>query len=184
VSEPWPTGSYDILAKDLVVMFCGLNPSIEAAATGHNFGSASNRFWRVLHLAGFTPHRIAAEDDRTLVQFSCGITAAVGRPTRSAGEVGRAEFRRSADAFERKVTHYRPHTIAFLGKAAYAAMTGLHDPEWGPQAATFGSARAWLLPNPSGLNRAFTLGRLVEHYGALLAGVAEPLSRFASSAGQ
>jgi double-stranded uracil-DNA glycosylase len=184
VSEPWPTGSYDILAKDLVVVFCGLNPSIEAAATGHNFGSASNRFWRVLHLAGFTPHRIAAEDDRTLVQFSCGITAAVGRPTRSAGEVGRAEFRRSADAFERKVAHYRPHTIAFLGKAAYAAMTGLHDPEWGPQAATFGSARAWLLPNPSGLNRAFTLGRLVEHYGALHAGVAEPLSRFASSAGQ
>jgi G:T/U-mismatch repair DNA glycosylase len=51
VSEPWPTGSYDILAKDLVVVFCGLNPSIEAAATGHNFGSASNRFWRVLHLA-------------------------------------------------------------------------------------------------------------------------------------
>src|ERR1700722_1705511 len=137
-----------------------------------------------LRLGGFTPHRIAAEDDRMLLHYGCGVTAAVGRPTRSAGEVGRAEFRRSADAFERKVAHYRPHTIAFLGKAAYAAMTGLHDPEWGPQAATFGSARAWLLPNPSGLNRAFTLGRLVGHYGAFLSAVAELLSRFASSAGQ
>jgi TDG/mug DNA glycosylase family protein len=183
MSGPWPTGSYDVLAKDLVVVFCGLNPSVEAAATGHNFGSVSNRFWPALHLAGFTPHRIAAEDDRTLLRFGCGITAAVGRATRSAGEVGRAEFRRSAGAFERKVAHYRPHTIAFLGKAAYAAMTGLREPDWGAQAGTFGSVRAWLLPNPSGLNRAFTLDRLVESYGALRADVAEPLARFASNAG-
>jgi hypothetical protein len=75
-----------------------------------------------------------------LLRYGCGITAAVGRSTRSAGEVGRAEFRRSADAFERKVAHYRPHTIAFLGKGAYAAMTGLRDPGWGAQAGTFGSA--------------------------------------------
>jgi TDG/mug DNA glycosylase family protein len=159
MSDPWPTGSYDVLAKDLVVVFCGLNPSVEAAATGHNFGSASNRFWRVLHFAGFTPHRIPAEDDRTVLRFGCGITAAVARPTRSAGEVGRSEFRHSAAAFERKVAHYRPHTIAFLGKAAYAAMTGLRDPDWGIQAVAFGSARAWLLPNPSGLSRGFTLDR-------------------------
>jgi double-stranded uracil-DNA glycosylase len=183
LTEPWPTGSYDVLAKDLVVVFCGLNPSVEAAATGHNFGSASNRLWRALHLAGFTPHRIAAEDGRTLLRFGCGITAAVGRATRSAGEVGHAEFRLSADAFERKIAHYRPHTIAFLGKAAYAAMSGLRDPDWGLQAGTFGSARAWLLPNPSGLNRAFTLGRLVEHYGALHVDVAPHLIRFVLAGG-
>jgi TDG/mug DNA glycosylase family protein len=177
---PWPTGSYDVLKKDLVVVFCGLNPSVEAATTGHNFGSASNRFWRALHLAGFTPHRIVAEDDRTLLRYGCGVTAAVGRPTRSAGEIGRAEFRRSADAFERKVAHYRPHTITFLGKAAYAAMTGIRDPDWGGQAEAFGSARAWLLPNPSGLNRAFTLDKLVEHYELLRGDVARRLARFAT----
>ena len=184
MTDAWPTGSFDVLRKDLVVVFCGLNPSVEAAATGHNFGSASNRFWRTLHLAGFTPHLIAAEDDRAMLRFGCGVTAAVGRPTRRAGEVGRAEFRRSAEAFERKITHYRPHTIAFLGKAAYGAMTGLRDLEWGSQADTFGSARAWLLPNPSGLNRAFTLDRLVEHYGGLQADVGQLLARFASGACQ
>jgi double-stranded uracil-DNA glycosylase len=182
MTNPWPTGPYDVLEKQLVVVFCGLNPSVEAAASGHNFGSASNRFWRVLHLAGFTPHRIAADDDRTLLRLGCGITAAVGRPTRSASEVRRAEFRRSADAFERKIAHFRPHTIAFLGKAAYAAMTGLRDPTWGPQVATFGSARAWLLPNPSGLNRAFTLARLVENYDTLRVDVAQRLGRFALNA--
>ena len=62
------------------------------------------------------------------------------------------------------------------------AMTGLRDLEWGSQADTFGSARAWLLPNPSGLNRAFTLDRLVEHYGGLQADVGQLLARFASGA--
>jgi TDG/mug DNA glycosylase family protein len=182
MTHQWPTGSYDVLQKELVVVFCGLNPGIEAATTGHNFGSASNRFWRALHLAGFTSHQIAAEDDRTLLRFGCGVTAAVERPTRSAGEIGNIEFRRSAEAFERKVAYYRPHAIAFLGKSAYAAMTGLRDLDWGAQSRTFGSARAWLLPNPSGLNRAFTLDRLVEHYGILRADVAQRLSRFAGGA--
>jgi double-stranded uracil-DNA glycosylase len=116
---------YDVLQKELVVVFCGLNPSIETATTGHNFGSASNRFWRTLHVAGFTSHQIAAEDDRTLLRFGCGVTAAVGRTTRSADEIGSIEFRRSAEAFERKIAYHRPHAIAFLGKSAYAAMTGL-----------------------------------------------------------
>jgi mismatch-specific thymine-DNA glycosylase len=127
-----PTGSYDVLAKDLVVVFCGLNPSIEAATTGHNFGSASNRFWRALHLAGFTPHRIAAEDDRTLLRFRCGVTAAVGRPTRGAGEVGRAEFRRSADAFERKVAlsaaHHRVPRQGRIWRHDGSARSGLGRP--------------------------------------------------------
>jgi TDG/mug DNA glycosylase family protein len=80
--------------------------------------------------------------------------------------------------------HYRPHTIAFLGKAAYGAMTGLRDLDWGGQAGTFGSARAWVRPNPSGLNRAFTLDRLVEHYCGLRADVAPSLARFASTASE
>jgi TDG/mug DNA glycosylase family protein len=44
----------DILAYDLDVIFCGVNPATTAAAAGHNFSSRSNRFWTVLHLAGFT----------------------------------------------------------------------------------------------------------------------------------
>jgi TDG/mug DNA glycosylase family protein len=178
MTTPWPTGSHDVLDKGLVVVFCGLNPSTEAATTGHNFGSPSNRFWRALHLAGFTPHRIAAADDRTLLRFGCGITAAVGRGTRSAAEVRRSEFAREAAAFERKVAHYRPQVIAFLGKAAYAAMSGRRSLEWGRQGETFGGATVWILPNPSGLNRAFSLDELVEHYGRLRTAVASELRRF------
>jgi TDG/mug DNA glycosylase family protein len=40
------------------VIFCGINPASSAAAAGHHFLSPTNRFWRVLHLAGFTPSSI------------------------------------------------------------------------------------------------------------------------------
>jgi len=48
----------DILARDLDVIFCGVNPAMTAAVAGHNFSSRSNRFWTVLHLAGFTDARL------------------------------------------------------------------------------------------------------------------------------
>ena len=40
----------DILARDLDVIFCGVNPATTAAVAGHNFSSRSNRFWPVLHV--------------------------------------------------------------------------------------------------------------------------------------
>ena len=45
----------DLLDHGLVVVFIGINPSPLAAATGHRFAGPSNRFWRVIHLAGFYP---------------------------------------------------------------------------------------------------------------------------------
>lgn len=47
-------GLEDILAERLAVIFCGINPGLLAAAQGHHFAGRGNRFWRTLHLAGFT----------------------------------------------------------------------------------------------------------------------------------
>lgn len=145
MKAPWPIGSYDVL-DGLVVVFCGLNPSTEAAATGRNFGSPNNRFWRTLHLAGFAPRRVGSRTT-ALLRFGCGITAAVGRDTRSAAKVRRSEFAREAAVFERKVVHYGPHVIAFLGKAAYAAMSDRQSLERCWRRETFGGATVWILPN-------------------------------------
>lgn len=157
---------FDILAPDLPIVFCGINPSPQAAASGHNFGSASNRFWRVLHLSGFTPTRIPAEEDRRLLAFGCGITAAVPRPTRSAGKLQLHEFRNSGETLRAKLEHFRPETIAFLGKAAYEAIEG-NKVTWGQQPSRLCGAAVWILPNPSGLNRSFSLDDLVEAYTSL-----------------
>ncbi|MDB5976505.1 MAG: glycosylase [Nevskia sp.] len=154
----------DILAKNLSVIFCGINPGSTAATAGHHFVSGSNRFWRTLHLAGFTPHRILPENDREILDYGCGLTTVVDRPTASASEVARHEFRDASAALERKIRRHAPRCIAFLGKGAYSALSDSRTIPWGPQHTTFGGAAVWVLPNPSGLNRAFMLDQLVLAY--------------------
>lgn len=154
----------DIVAPGLSVVFCGLNPGLSAAAEGHHFVGRSNRFWRVLHLAGFTPHLIAAEDDASLLTYGLGITSVVERPTAGVDDLARAEFIDAASGFEAWVRRWTPAHVAFLGKAAYAAMLGRRSVDWGRQAAPFGGAVAWVLPNPSGRNLAFSLDALVTAY--------------------
>ncbi|SAL65907.1 G/U mismatch-specific uracil-DNA glycosylase [Caballeronia humi] len=77
------------------------------------------------------------------------------------------EIETAASAFERKIKRYEPKYIAFLGKMAISAMSGKRDILWGLQPEAFGGARTWVLPNPSGLNRAFSLDALVNAYREL-----------------
>ncbi|WP_247255090.1 G/U mismatch-specific DNA glycosylase [Pseudomonas moorei] len=157
----------DILAEQLAVIFCGINPGVMAAAQGHHFAGRGNRFWRTLHLAGFTPQEVRAQNDRTILQYQCGLTAVVERPTARADQLSMHEFTAAAAAFEEKITRYAPRFVAFLGKAAYCALSGQRDVAWGLQPRTFGNASVWVLPNPSGRNRAFTLEQLVDAYRQL-----------------
>jgi hypothetical protein len=77
----------DIIARRLAVVFCGINPGMSAAAAGHHFVGRGNRFLRVIHLAGFTPEEILPENDRTVLQHRCGLTAVVQRPTARAEQL-------------------------------------------------------------------------------------------------
>ena len=123
----------DILAPGLSVVFCGLNPGNAAAAAGHHFVGKGNRFWRVIHLSGFTPRQIDPEQDASLLAFGCGLTAVVERPTATGREVGVDEFVASGLALRGKIERYAPHHLAFLGKAAFAAITAERNVEWGRQ---------------------------------------------------
>ncbi|MFM0739227.1 G/U mismatch-specific DNA glycosylase [Paraburkholderia xenovorans] len=181
MNTPIALSSFDVLLPDLPVLFCGINPSPRAAESGHNFGSASNRFWPALHLAGFTPSRLRADDDRSLLHYGCGISAMATRPTRRAAEVGSIEMSDAVAPFREKIAHFRPRMIAFLGKPAFVPIGGQRDIEWGPQTTTFADARVWVLPNPSGLNRAFPLDRLVEAYAALRQAMAAELDAWCSA---
>ena len=160
-------GLDDILAEHLDVVFCGINPGIMAAAQGHHFAGRGNRFWRTLHLAGFTSQQLLPERDRSILEYRCGLTAVVERPTARADQLSIDEFVEAAAAFEQKISRFAPRFVAFLGKAAYCALSGQRDVAWGAQPKTFGNAAVWVLPNPSGRNRAFTLEQLVDAYRQL-----------------
>ena len=159
--------SPDLLATGLKVVFCGINPAATAAADGHNFSNRSNRFWTVLYRAGFTDKQLRPEDERELLNYGCGITAVVARPTRRASEITIDEFRSARSDFEAKLLQFRPRAVAFLGKRALSAMLATPDIAWGRQPASFAGTTAWVLPNPSGLNRSFTIEALVAAYAEL-----------------
>ncbi|NIJ34787.1 G/U mismatch-specific DNA glycosylase [Sphingomonas oligoaromativorans] len=160
-------GLPDVIAEGLGVLFCGINPGLMAAATGHHFAGRGNRFWRVMHLAGFTARELTPEMDRGFLQHGCGLTTVVERATARADQLSSADFLEAAAAFEHKVGRYAPRFVAFLGKASFSALSGRRDIRWGRQSAGIGTSGVWVLPNPSGRNRAFSLGRLVGAYHEL-----------------
>jgi TDG/mug DNA glycosylase family protein len=167
-------GLKDIVAGNLAVIFCGINPGITAAAQGRHFAGRGNRFWRTLHLAGFTLEELRPEDDRSILHYRCGLTAVVARPTARADQLSLQEFKAAAADFEQKIARCAPRFVAFLGKAAYAALSGQNELKWGRQGVTFGSAEVWVLPNPSGRNLGFSLEQLVSAYRDLYLAALEP----------
>jgi TDG/mug DNA glycosylase family protein len=158
----------DILSENLTIIFCGINPGLKSALEGHHFSGRNNRFWKVLYLAGFTPEEMDPKNDAAVLNYGYGLTTAVARATSRADELSKDEFHASISQFKKKMTLLKPAYIAFLGKAAYAAFSGRKDIQWGLQDEKFCGANVWILPNPSGLNRGFTLASLTEHYGLLL----------------
>lgn len=163
----------DILGVGLDIIFCGLNPAASAVADGHNFSHPNNRFWSVLHLAGFTDTRLRPEEERRLLGYGCGITTVVRRPTRRAGEVSSEEFRTARPGLEATIRRHAPRAVGFLGKHALATMLGKREIEWGAYGPGFADTPTWVLPNPSGLNKAFTLGALVRAYSEPRAALAQ-----------
>ena len=142
----------DVIAPGLGVLFCGINPGLYSGATGHNFARPGNRFWPVLHGAGFTPRVLKPWEERELLGLGYGITNLVARATATADELAREEFVAGARRLERKVKRYRPQWVAVVGIGAYRAAFRRPKAVVGPQPESLGPAGLWLLPQPSGLN--------------------------------
>jgi TDG/mug DNA glycosylase family protein len=140
----------DVLAPGLDVIFCGINPGLWSAAVGHHFARPGNRFWKVLHAAGFTEELLSPFDERRLLNMGVGVTNLVSRATASAVELDSDELQRGGRSLARKVRRLRPGVVAFLGLTAYRSAFDRPGATVGEQAERLGSARLWLLPNPSG----------------------------------
>jgi len=156
----------DILAPGLRVVFCGINPGKSSAHTGFHFAHPGNRFWKVIHQAGFTDKQLLPEEEQQLLDTRCGITMLVERPTVQASEVGLHELRTGGRELIRKINDYQPAALAVLGKKAFEQAFSQRGVKWGKQSITIGETEVWVLPNPSGLNRA-SLEKLVEAYREL-----------------
>jgi len=157
----------DVLAPDLDILFCGINPSLMSAARGHHFARPGNRFWPALHLAGLTPRRLSPDEDRELLRYGIGVTNIVARPTRAADELTRAELREGATALAELVARFRPRVLAVLGITAWRTAFERPKATIGRQPERVGDAETWVAPNPSGLNAHHQLPDLARWYAEL-----------------
>ncbi len=142
----------DLIAPNLKVLFCGINPGLYTAAIGHHFGRPGNRFWPALHAAGFTPRLFSPFEERELLALSYGITNVVSRATAAADELSEDEIRAGGKRLVATVKRQRPRVLAILGVGAYRIAFDRPKAKVGAQDETIGSTRVWVLPNPSGFN--------------------------------
>jgi double-stranded uracil-DNA glycosylase len=136
----------------LRVLFVGINPSLRSAEVGHHFARPGNRFYPTLHAAGFTPRRLAPQEDALLPTWGIGVTNIVSRPTRAAAELTVDELRAGAVALEATVRAWAPRLVAMVGVVAYRAAFARPGATMGLREETVGDRPVWILPNPSGLN--------------------------------
>jgi double-stranded uracil-DNA glycosylase len=160
-------GVPDLIAPGLDVLFCGINPGLYSAATGHHFARPGNRLWPALYAAGFTDRLLKPWEERLLLDDGVGTTNLVQRATASAAELTADEFKAGAHRLTQKVRRYRPRCVAVVGIGAYRLAFGRPKAGLGIQPEHLETATLWVLPNTSGLNANHQLPDLTKSFRAL-----------------
>lgn len=157
----------DVIAPGLRVLFCGINPGLYSAATGHHFARPGNRFWPTLYQSGFTPRLLVPAEERELLDYGCGITNLVARATATADELSPEELVAGHRRLRSKVKRYQPQVVAVLGIGSYRTAFAKQAVILGQQPERLENAVVWVLPNPSGLNAHYQLADLAQHFREL-----------------
>lgn len=157
----------DVVGPDLAVLFCGINPGRMSGALGQHFARPGNRFWKVLHAAGFTERVLTPAEQRLLLDYRLGVTNLVDRTTAMAAEISEAELTDGARRLADKVERWKPGWVAVLGVLAYRRAFGRPTATIGPQEERIGSTGIWVLPNPSGLQARYQLPEMVHMFTEL-----------------
>lgn len=139
----------DLIAKNLIVLFAGINPGLYTAAIGRHFGRPGNRFWPALHGGGFTPRLFSPFEGSLLLDLKFGITNIVERATARADELTADELRAGGQRLQVKVERWRPTVVAFVGIGPYRIVSGIKDAHVGLQEAPLAAATPGSFPTPA-----------------------------------
>lgn len=152
----------DVIAPGLTVLFCGINPSLYSAYTGHHFARPGNRFWPALYGGGFSDTLLRPDQGSALLARNIGITNLVARATIAADELSDAELKSGGERLSAKVHIYRPQVVAVLGISAFRTAFDRPRSVLGRQPSLWDVSELWVLPNPSGLNAHYTPAALAQ----------------------
>jgi TDG/mug DNA glycosylase family protein len=161
----------DVVGPGMRLLVCGLNPSLYAADAGVGYARPGNRFWPGALAAGI----VSADRDpwHALEHHGVGFTDLVKRPSVGADELTASEYREGLGRLDRLCALLRPGAVAFCGLAGWRAAVD-RKAVTGWQARAVGGARAYVLPNPSGLNAHAKPADIAAHLAAAYAGARSP----------
>ena len=161
----------DVLAPNLRVVFCGINPGFVSAAAGAHFANPRNDFWRLLHDAGFTPRLLAPEQQFEALEFGIGLTNAAVRTTRGSSDLRRRDFAGSAERLSALAEELQPSWLAFVGKEAYRGTFGERT-DLGEQERRLAETRLFVLPSTSPANAAVPYRQRLKWFSELRGSIA------------
>jgi TDG/mug DNA glycosylase family protein len=156
----------DVLAPDLEVIFCGINPGRVSAAAAAHFANPRNDFWQILHDAGFTPRLVTPAEQFEVLRYGIGLTNSAPRTTPGSSDLRAADFAGAADRLERLAAELRPSVMAFVGKEAYRGPFR-ERPKHGFQERRLGETLLFVLPSTSPANAAVPYQERLRWFRAL-----------------
>ena len=63
----------DVVTPKPDILFVGINPGATSGKVGHHFAGPANPFYKLLHVAGFTPIELTADQDQRLVEWKLAL---------------------------------------------------------------------------------------------------------------
>jgi len=105
---------HDVIAPDLLLLFCGTAAGKESAARMAYYAGPGNRFWRILHETGLTPRQFDPQEYAKLLDCRIGLTDIVKGQAGNDDEIDFAGS--SGGRLKALIRKYRPRVLCFNGK--------------------------------------------------------------------
>jgi TDG/mug DNA glycosylase family protein len=131
-------------------VFVGAAPSFAAASTGHYYAGGRNRFWLLLHQAGFTPRQLAPEEDAEALDYGIGLTAILPGHISTDNSRLPPPTEQERDALLHRLRESRPRFICYNGRDVYRMVFGEDSVRWGLQPDRLGDSIQFVAHSSSG----------------------------------
>jgi TDG/mug DNA glycosylase family protein len=165
----------DVIRPGVRVLFVGINPGLRSAAVGHHFAGYSNRFWKLLYESQLVSEPIDWSGDVRLPEWGFGITNLVGRATAGISELQPLDFHGGRRILLAKIQRFQPELVVLVGVTLFRSLFPKADFRgFGLQHERLGSAKVFVLPNPSGRNAHFSYQEMLAAFRTLRAALERP----------
>ncbi len=124
----------DMLVPGLDIVFVGAAPSLSSARVRHYYAGPTNKFWLLLHQAGFTPRQLRTEEDNEVLRYGIGLTGLYKGVSSSANHLLPPPTTQQRESLQRKLLECAPRFVCYNGKDVYQMATGKVCTDWGEQA--------------------------------------------------